>query len=75
MMELMDSSLQIRETWSPVGDICTPVNMNVIQLNVLVTLITDIVLLLTMLIGLLSKHLYERSTYGLGRLLWKQVGC
>lgn len=26
-----------------------------------------------MLVGLLSKHLYERSAYGLGRLLWKQV--
>lgn len=49
--------------------------MDVLKINVLVTLGTDIALLLIMLFGLLSKHLYERSTFGLGRLLWKQVEC
>jgi hypothetical protein len=49
--------------------------MDVLKINILVTLCTDIALLLMMLFGLLSKHLYERSTFGLGRHLWKQVEC
>lgn len=48
-------------------------DLHLLRLNLIVALSTDIVLLFTMLAGLLSKHLYERSAYGLGRLLWKQV--
>ena len=44
------------------------------MLNVLVTLVTDISLLLIMIFGLLRLGFHERSAFGLGRLLWKQVG-
>ena len=38
-------------------------------------LISDIVLLVTMLIGLLRLRQHGVGTRGLGLLLWKQVGC
>ena len=38
-------------------------------------LITDIALLLIMLIGLLRLGFYDSGAYGLGKLMWKQVGC
>ena len=43
------------------------------KLNFIVTLITDIMLLLIMLAGLFRLRYYERGTLGLGRLVWKQV--
>lgn len=42
--------------------------------NIIVTLITDITLLLIMLVGLLRLRHYGAGTFGLGQLLWKQVG-
>lgn len=50
-------------------------NLSVTKPNTLVTLAANIILLVIMFIGLLHNHLYESTTYGLGRLLWKQVGC
>ena len=44
------------------------------KFNILVSLGTDIILLLTMFIGLLRLRFHERSAFGLGRLVWKQVG-
>lgn len=41
--------------------------------NIIVTLITDIILLLMMLVGLLRIRREGGGTFGLGRLLWKQV--
>ena len=55
------------------GAICELLNLNVAKPNTLVRLATTIVLLIIMFVGLLSNHLYESSTYSLGRLLWKQV--
>ena len=42
--------------------------------NFIVILATDSFLLFIMFIGLLRLRLHERSAFGLGRLLWKQVG-
>ena len=42
--------------------------------NIIVTLITDITLLLIMLIGLLRLRRFGVGTFGLGQVLWKQVG-
>jgi hypothetical protein len=50
-------------------------NLSVTKPNTLVTLASNIILLVIMFIGLLSNHLYESTSYGIGRLLWKQVGC
>jgi hypothetical protein len=55
-------------------DACEILNMQITKLNIIVTLVTDIILLFVMFIGLLRLRLYERGTFGLGRLLWRQVG-
>ena len=48
--------------------------LHLTKLNFIVILATDSFLLLVMFIGLLRLRLHERSAFGLGRLLWKQVG-
>jgi hypothetical protein len=50
-------------------------NLYISERNILVTLATDMILLLIMFIGLLRLGFHERGAFGLGRLLWKQVGC
>ena len=54
---------------------CSVGNLHISQLNILVTLATDIILLLIMSFGLLRLGFHERGAFGLGRLLWKQVRC
>ena len=49
-------------------------NLHILELNILVTLATDVILLLIMFFGLLRLGFHERGTFGLGRLMWKQVG-
>jgi len=51
------------------------VNLSITKPITLVTLASNIILLFIMFIGLLYNHLYESSPSGIGRLLWKQVGC
>ena len=41
--------------------------------NIPITLATDVILFLTMLVGLFRLRL-GAGTFGLGRLLWTQVG-
>lgn len=41
--------------------------------NIIVTLITDIILLLIMLVGLLRIRRQGGGAFGLGQRLWKQV--
>jgi hypothetical protein len=48
--------------------------MEITQLNFIITLVTDLILLLVMFIGLLRLGFHERGAFGLGRLLWRQVG-
>jgi hypothetical protein len=52
---------------------CLIVNLHISELNILVTLATDIILLLVMSFGLLRLGFHERSAIALGRFLWKQV--
>jgi hypothetical protein len=49
-------------------------NLYISERNILVTLATDMILLLIMFFGLLRLGFHERGAFGLGRLLWKQVG-
>ena len=53
---------------------CVVPNLHISELNVLVALATDIILLFIMFLGLLRLGFHEHSAFGLGRLLWKQVG-
>ena len=48
--------------------------MNITQLLFLITLVTDLILLFLMFMGLFRLGFHERGVFGLGRLLWKQVG-
>jgi len=75
-MNLLDSShLQMHASWVPEVDTCVTTDIHSTKLNMITTLITDIALLLIMLVGLLRLGSNEPGVYGLGRLMWKQVGC
>ena len=65
---------QIRAKWIPGADACAVINLRITKLNILVSLGTDIILLLIMFFGLLRLGFHERSAFALGRLVWKQVG-
>ena len=67
------TNLQIRSTWDPVLQHCIVFNIEKTKPSIIVVLITDIVLLLIVLIGLLRLH-GSGGSFALGRLLWKQVG-
>jgi hypothetical protein len=43
------------------------------KLNIIVTLVTDVILLLLMLVGLLRIRRYGSSTSCLAHFMWKQV--
>jgi hypothetical protein len=49
-------------------------NPHIAYLNAFVSFTTDTILLLIMLFGLFRLHFHKSSAFGMGRLLWKQVG-
>ena len=66
----MDSDcLQIRVAWVPEQRACRVLNTE--SPSVTTMFVTDVVLLVIMLVGLLRLRLH---VFGLGELLWKQVG-
>jgi len=69
---LIQSAARIRSSLNPALDTCLLLNAQAIKLNFISTLITDIVLLLVMLIGLLRLRLDGGGMLSLGRILWKQ---
>jgi hypothetical protein len=64
----------MRSAWDPVLLDCIVLNTEKNKPSIIATLITDIVLLLIMLIGLLRLLHDSGGSFALGRLLWKQVG-
>lgn len=64
----------MRFGWDPVLKDCVALNSETNKPSIIVTLITDIVLLLIVLIGLLRLLHDSGGSFALGRLLWKQVG-
>jgi len=66
--------MQLRASWDPSLRICIVLNTERNKLNIIVTLITDIVLLLTVLVGLLRLRQDGGGRFGIGLLLWNQVG-
>ena len=67
--------LQIRSGWDSEKRACVVLNIRSNKLTMVVILITDIILLSTMLVGLLRMHRRCGDTFALGRLLWTQVRC
>ena len=53
---------------------CAALNSHHFELNILLAFATDIILLLIMISGLIRLGFHERGAFGLGRLMWKQVG-
>ena len=53
---------------------CIVLNPETGKLNIIVLLVADITLLLTMLVGLLRLRSDGVGTFGVGQLLWEQVG-
>jgi hypothetical protein len=65
---------QIRSVWEPVVVSCLIVNVKACELSIVSCLVTDTILLLLMLAGLLRLRHRGRASYELWHLLWKQVG-
>ena len=53
---------------------CIVYNMETNKLNIITSLITDVTLLFIVLVGLFRLRLEDGGTFGIGRLLWTQVG-
>ncbi|KAH9984317.1 hypothetical protein BJV74DRAFT_587128 [Russula compacta] len=69
---MVQGLVRIRAAWDPLLQNCIALNIKSSKLNVIVTLTTDIVLLLIMLVGLLRLRLHGGGTFGIGLFLWKQ---
>ena len=66
--------MQLRAEWNVFLPGCIIFNSHSNKLNIIVTLIVDIILLLVVLVGLLRWHSDGLGMFGISRLLWKQVG-
>jgi len=69
---LIQGVVRVRSDWADFLPGCIVFNSHSAKLNIIVSLITDILLLLIVLVGLLRLHSDGLGTYGIGRLLWKQ---
>jgi hypothetical protein len=66
--------LQLRSAWVPQQSVCGVLDTDSSNKNALATLVSDVVLLITMLVGLLRLRKRDLLS-GFAQLLWKQVGC
>jgi len=69
---LIHGITRLHGAWSPLTTTCLVPNTTASELNIVVSLITDSLLLIIMLIGLYRWRLEEGSTGSFGRLLWTQ---
>ncbi|KAI0294345.1 hypothetical protein BC826DRAFT_340591 [Russula brevipes] len=67
----IQSIARVRSKWAPTDFTCASANTEINSPNLIVTLVTDVSLLLMMLVGLL--RIRDGSTFGLTHFLWKQV--
>ncbi|KAI0275787.1 hypothetical protein BGY98DRAFT_37119 [Russula aff. rugulosa BPL654] len=64
---------RLRAMWIPAFQTCAVRNSEEIKPALITTLITDIILLVTMLVGLFRLFIDNNCAFGVGRLLWKQA--
>jgi len=69
---LIQGIVRLRSEWVSAEARCVLHDTESNKPNIIVTLITDIILLFIMLVGLLRLRRYGVGTFGLGQLLWKQ---
>jgi hypothetical protein len=65
---------QIRATWISVAEACAITNIETSTASFIALFVTDFLLLVIMLAGLLRLRRRGGDTFELGRLLWRQVG-
>ncbi|KAN0118728.1 hypothetical protein V8E52_004839 [Russula decolorans] len=63
---------RLRATWNPLVQTCYILNSEEIKPTLIITVITDTILLVTMLVGLFRLLTDSTSAFGLVGLLWKQ---
>jgi hypothetical protein len=63
--------LQFHSIWVPVENVCGVLDTQLSKKTIIATLVTDLVLLFTMLFGLLRLRRHG-TMFGLGQLLWNQ---
>jgi len=61
----------IHASWAPSQSVCEVLNTETTKITIIATLASDVVLLLTMLVGLLRLR-HGGTMFGLGQLLWRQ---
>jgi hypothetical protein len=64
---------QVRFVWLPEQRACASSNVDGIGLALIITLLTDILLLVIVLVGLLRVRRSGGGSFGLQGVLWKQV--
>ncbi|KAI9432741.1 hypothetical protein H4582DRAFT_2061560 [Lactarius indigo] len=69
---LIHAITQLRAAWVPVPGVCAVLNIGKSKNTVIVTLITDVILCLVMLVGLLRLRQHGITMVGLWNFLWKQ---
>jgi hypothetical protein len=65
--------LQLRSEWEPTLRECIVLNSESSKLYIIIVVFTDIVLLITMLVGLFRWRRDGGVRFGIGGFLWKQV--
>jgi hypothetical protein len=66
--------MQIGSSWHVVTH-CSSPDMKINAATLVSVFVTDFILLLVMLVGLLRMRHRGAGRFALGRLLWKQVEC
>ncbi|KAH9967683.1 hypothetical protein BJV74DRAFT_277454 [Russula compacta] len=69
---LIQGVVRPRSAWDPVQGGCATLNILTTKPTMISVFVTDFILLLIMLIGLIRLRLHGGTLLGLGRLLWKQ---
>ncbi|KAH9984315.1 hypothetical protein BJV74DRAFT_586937 [Russula compacta] len=72
VLVMIQGFVRVRSAWDPAQGECVAFSIESSKPNIIVTLITDIILLLTMLIGLLRLRIQSGDVFGIASLLWKQ---
>ncbi|KAH9984313.1 hypothetical protein BJV74DRAFT_952281 [Russula compacta] len=69
---VMAIAASVRSEWVPTQGVCLWSNITSTKSNMIITLATDIVLLLIMLVGLLRLRYQSGGAFGIASILWKQ---
>jgi len=69
---LIHNMTRLRAAWAPAQSVCEVLNPESSKSNVITSLVTDVVLLLIVLVGLVRMRLHGNTKFGLGQVLWSQ---